>query len=45
MEILGIDLVRVRLRHAVEALGGVSSKRAKVLEKEYRSLFAHEPEG
>jgi glutamyl-tRNA synthetase len=44
MEILGLDLVRVRLRHAVEALGGISSKRAKALEKEYRSLFAHEPE-
>jgi glutamyl-tRNA synthetase len=40
MEILGLDLVRVRLRHAVDALGGVSSKRAKALEKEYRSLFA-----
>ncbi len=45
MEILGLDLVRVRLRHAIEILGGVSSKRAKALEKEYRSLFAQEPEG
>jgi glutamyl-tRNA synthetase len=40
MEILGLDLVRVRLRHAIEALGGISSKRAKALEKEYRSLFS-----
>jgi glutamyl-tRNA synthetase len=45
MEILGLDLVRVRLRHAIEILGGVSSKRAKALEKEYRGLFAQEPEG
>jgi len=44
MEILGLDLVRVRLRQGVEALGGISSKRAKALEKEYRSLFAHDPE-
>jgi glutamyl-tRNA synthetase len=40
MEILGLDLVRVRLRHAMEALGGISSKRAKALDKEYRSLFS-----
>jgi glutamyl-tRNA synthetase len=44
MEILGLDLVRVRLRQAIELLGGVSSKRAKALEKQYRSLFAHGPE-
>jgi glutamyl-tRNA synthetase len=40
MEILGPDLVRVRLRHAVEALGGLSSKKLKQLEKEYAALFA-----
>ncbi len=44
MEILGLDLVRVRLRHAIEALGGVSSKRAKALEKEYQALFTGGPE-
>jgi glutamyl-tRNA synthetase len=44
MEILGLDLVRVRLRHSIELLGGVSSKKAKALEKEYRSYFAHGPE-
>jgi glutamyl-tRNA synthetase len=44
MEILGLDLVRVRLRQAIELLGGISSKRAKALSKEYRSLFAHGPE-
>jgi glutamyl-tRNA synthetase len=43
--ILGLDVVRVRLRHAIEALGGISSKRAKSLDKEYRSLFAADPEG
>jgi len=38
MEILGADMVRVRLRAAIEALGGVSGKEAKRLEKEYREL-------
>ncbi len=36
MEILGLDLVRVRLRSAVESLGGISAKRVKALEKEFR---------
>ncbi|MFC1683155.1 glutamate--tRNA ligase [Candidatus Zixiibacteriota bacterium] len=39
MEILGSDLVRMRLRRAIEALGGISGKRLKGLEKEYRELF------
>jgi glutamyl-tRNA synthetase len=39
MEILGSDLVRMRLRRAIEALGGISGKRLKGLEKEYRDLF------
>jgi glutamyl-tRNA synthetase len=39
MEILGPDLVRVRLRHAVEALGGLSAKKLKQLEKDYDALF------
>lgn len=38
MEILGLDLVRVRLRSAVESLGGISAKRMKALEKEFRQL-------
>ena len=42
MEILGLDLVRVRLRSAIEALGGISAKRAKALEKEFRQLAAGE---
>jgi glutamyl-tRNA synthetase len=39
MEILGPDLVRVRLRRALAALGGPSGKRRKALEKEYDALF------
>jgi glutamyl-tRNA synthetase len=39
MEILGSDMVRTRLRRAVEALGGVSEKRMKELEKEATSRF------
>jgi glutamyl-tRNA synthetase len=39
MEILGPDLVRARLRNALEALGGVSGKRLKKLEKDYAARF------
>ncbi|HVS15508.1 MAG TPA: glutamate--tRNA ligase [Thermoanaerobaculia bacterium] len=39
MEILGLDLVRVRLRRAIEALGGVSGKRMKKLEARYAELY------
>ena len=35
MEVLGLDMVRVRLRRAIESLGGISSKRMKTLEKEH----------
>ncbi len=35
MEILGPDMTRVRLRRAVEALGGLSEKKLKKLEKTY----------
>ncbi|MCE8025125.1 MULTISPECIES: glutamate--tRNA ligase [Halomonadaceae] len=38
MAILGSDVTRARLRHAIEALGGVSKKQAKRFEKEYRDL-------
>ncbi len=44
LSILGLDLVRMRLRRAVEALGGLSTKKTKALEKEYRNLFAHLPQ-
>ena len=35
---LGRDLTRSRLRSAIEALGGVSKKESKQMEKSYRSL-------
>lgn len=35
MEILGPDMSRARLRHAINVLGGVSKKAMKRLEKEY----------
>ena len=38
MAILGLDLVRARIRHALAVLGGISGKQQKVLEKEYREL-------
>lgn len=38
MHILGPDLSRARLRHALEVLGGVSKKEQKQLEKDYRLL-------
>ncbi len=38
MAIIGPDMSRARLRHAVEVLGGVSKKRLKTLEKEYAEL-------
>ncbi|WP_067522923.1 glutamate--tRNA ligase [Endozoicomonas ascidiicola] len=38
MEILGPDMTRARLRHAVEVLGGVSKKEGKRLEKEFAAL-------
>jgi glutamyl-tRNA synthetase len=39
MEILGSDLVRMRIRRAIEVLGGVSAKRQKELDKEYTKMF------
>jgi glutamyl-tRNA synthetase len=38
MAIIGPDMSRARLRHAIEFLGGVSKKRLKVLEKAYADL-------
>jgi glutamyl-tRNA synthetase len=38
MAILGADLTRMRLRNALDVLGGVSNKQAKSLEKEFRAL-------
>jgi glutamyl-tRNA synthetase len=38
MVLLGPDMTRARLRHAIEVLGGVSKKQMKRLEKEYAAL-------
>lgn len=38
MALLGSDMTRARLRHAVELLGGVSKKQLKKFEKAYREL-------
>lgn len=35
MEMLGPDISRARIRHAIDVLGGVSKKQMKKLEKEY----------
>ncbi len=43
MEILGADMVRMRLRRAISELGGLSAKKLKALEKEYASLFGPRP--
>jgi glutamyl-tRNA synthetase len=40
MAILGPDLVRARMRRAVDALGGIPKKKRKDLEKRYAELFA-----
>lgn len=40
MELLGPDMSRARLRHAIEVLGGVSKKAMKRLEKEYQAVGA-----
>ena len=39
MEILGSDLVRMRLRRAIDSLGGISGKKLKTLEQLYEKLF------
>jgi glutamyl-tRNA synthetase len=38
MAIIGLDLTRARLRHAIAVLGGISGKQQKVLEKDYQKL-------
>lgn len=40
MAILGPDIVRARIRHALEAAGGVSKKQLKKWEKDYQRLSA-----
>ncbi len=39
MELLGSDMVRVRMRRAVDLLGGISGKKMKKLEERYAALF------
>ena len=38
ISILGIDMVRMRLRTAIDILGGISKKKQKAFDKEYREL-------
>ena len=38
MAILGSDICKARVRHALDVLGGVSKKQAKRLDREYRAL-------
>ncbi|WIO75541.1 glutamate--tRNA ligase [Porticoccaceae bacterium LTM1] len=40
MAILGADVVRARVRYALNVVGGVSKKQTKKLEKEYQALSA-----
>jgi glutamyl-tRNA synthetase len=40
--IIGKDMTRARLRHAIEVLGGVSKKGVKKLESDYRALALQE---
>jgi glutamyl-tRNA synthetase len=38
MNLLGADMSRARLRHAIELLGGIGKKKLKKMEKEYQQL-------
>ena len=38
MNLLGADMSRARLRHAIELLGGVGKKKLKKMEKAYQQL-------
>jgi len=40
MTILGPDLSRARIRHALDVLGGVSKKQMKLFEKAYQELHS-----
>ncbi len=40
MAILGLDMSRARIRHALTALGGISGKQQKALEKDYQLLMS-----
>jgi glutamyl-tRNA synthetase len=38
MDLLGADMSRARLRHAIELLGGVGKKKLKKMEKSYQAI-------
>ncbi|PIE44279.1 MAG: glutamate--tRNA ligase [Gammaproteobacteria bacterium] len=40
MAVIGPDITRARLRHAIDVLGGVSKKETKRMEKAYQNLIA-----
>ena len=40
MQIIGPDMSRSRVRHAVDVLGGISKKGMKKLDKKYRDVSA-----
>jgi glutamyl-tRNA synthetase len=42
MAILGSDLSRLRIRRALDALGGISKKRMKDVEAKYKTIFGSE---
>ncbi|MCK4546104.1 MAG: glutamate--tRNA ligase [Candidatus Eisenbacteria sp.] len=39
MEVLGSDMTRMRLRRAIDLLGGISGKKLRKLENEYSAMF------
>ena len=39
MNLLGADMSRARLRHAIEIIGGIGKKKLKKMEKAYQALF------
>ena len=39
MQLLGPDMSRARIRHAIELLGGVDKKKLKKMEKAYAQLL------
>ena len=45
MAVLGPDMTRARLRHALGVIGGVSKKELKRLEKEFKQLGVEERSG
>ena len=44
MNLLGAEMSRARLRHAINLLGGVGKKKLKKMEKTYQGLEAIRPD-